>query len=66
MNPTSKKTWKTPSVEAFGTMCEKTEQTGDPPNAKLPGTFDGDPFEDCPPGQVLMGDICVDGSGGVS
>ena len=61
MNPTSKKTWKTPSIEAFGSMQEKTAE-----NAKLPGTFDGDPFEDCPPGQVLMGDICVDGSGGVS
>jgi len=60
----NKKTWQTPSLEMFGTMHEKTEQ--EPPNAKLAGSFDGDPFEDCPPGQFKMGDICVPGEGGVS
>ena len=56
MNPTSKKTWKTPSLESFGSMQEKTAE-----NAKLPGSFDGDPFQDCPPGQFPC-----DGQGGTS
>lgn len=46
---TPKKTWETPSVKVFGTMREMTQQ-GDP-NAKLAGSHDGDPFEDCPRGQ---------------
>jgi hypothetical protein len=58
----TKKTWQTPSIEIFGTMREKTEQ--EPPNAKLVGSFDGDPFEDCPPGQFEMGGC--NGAGGVS
>ena len=53
-----KKTWQTPSLEMLGSMREKTLD-----NAKLPGSFDGDPFEDCPPGQFEM-DAC-NGGGGV-
>lgn len=45
-----KKTWTTPGVETLGSMREKTQE-----NAKLAGSFDGDPFEDCPPGQFEMG-----------
>jgi hypothetical protein len=55
----NKKTWQTPSLEMFGTMHEKTLEGN--PNAKLEGSFDGDPFEDCPPGQFPC-----DGAGGVS
>jgi hypothetical protein len=55
----NKKAWQTPSLEMFGTMHEKTQE-GDP-NAKLEGSFDGDPFEDCPPGQFPC-----NGAGGVS
>ena len=68
----SKKSWETPKLEVFGSMPELTATKADPnpmgaPNAKLTGTHDGQPFEDCPPGLEKMGDACVpEGSGGIS
>jgi hypothetical protein len=71
MTTNVRKTWETPNLEVFGSMPELTAQAADPnpegaPNAKLPGTFDGSPFQVCPPGQYKMGDACSDGFPGVS
>jgi hypothetical protein len=68
---TNKKVWEAPRLEEFGAMREltATSATPDPmgaPNAKLEGTHDGNPFQDCPPGLFKMDDECVPGSGGVS
>lgn len=55
-----KKSWETPQLAELGSIQEKTET-----NAKLIGSFDGDPFEDCPPGQYKM-DGCNGGGGAIS
>lgn len=41
-------------VERFGSFAETTRQ-----NAKLVGSFDGDPFDDCPRGQYPCDGVSV-------
>lgn len=68
----TKKNWETPKLEVFGSMHALTATSANPnpggaPNAKLAGTHDGEPFQDCPPGLAKMGDLCLPpGQGGVS
>jgi hypothetical protein len=65
----TKKSWRTPELEVYGTVSDLTRQVGPIP-PKHPGQHDEIPQgEDlaiqCPPGLFDMG-VCEDGIGGTS